>query len=394
MYDQKGRLTLADGKSFSGTILGEQAEACGEVCFVTNMTGYLEIITDPCSAGLILVFTYPLIGNYGVTTAHSRDIRAWAKAVVVREICSDPSHFACEGTLQSYLSDQGVLLLSGVDTRAVARYLRQSGNQQGIILGEQGKDSMISATGVSSPEQPYAIPASHLSYIPPVGTPKRDCKIAVFDFGSGNNLARELLKAGFSVDLYPPTIAVDEMMACNPAALMISDGAGDSATYINLSKSLLEICEQLPVFGFGLGMHLLAEAFGISTHKMPLGHRGSNYPVMALGKNLDESETQLTLINQVSDNVSARQYQERKAALYSTTTQNHGYSICEESLEGTEWEVTHRHLHDYGIEGMRHTRLPLWGLQYFPDCSVETLEEKAELSSFWRSIEQTGERSR
>jgi len=330
------------------------------VVIITHMSGYYEYICDPCSAGLILVFAYPLIGNYGV--APPAGAQGYAQAVVVRESCSHPSHHLTTSSLPAFLATQGIPLLSEVDTRAVTQHIRISGEVRGVVGAPDSQppvsypEAALPLTPTSWEEEPVAVKSD----LPP---------LAVLDLGAAAAICQELKRLEYPLVVIPATQPVASHLPSECTALIISDGPGDPGVYRHLLPELQQLTTCLPVYAFGLGHLLLALALGGDCYRMPCGHRGSNYTVQTLPP--------VTLGDATLEPMHI-------------TSQNHGYAVLESSLLGTQLEVSHRELHDGTVEGMWHRSLPLWSLQYLPDCSRLTLDQTEECRAFWSYIRKVG----
>ena len=401
---QQGRLLLADGRSFSGVLSGttplEDHSLCGEVCLFTGMTGFLEHLTDPCSEGQIVVFTYPLIGNYGVSLKHAFSDRVWAKAVVVSELTVEYSHFEAELSLGSYLHSQQITVLSEVDTRAIARHLQQTKTMVGVISVMDDRafptEQESSCLTAGKRECEPLNSASEYDLVNLVASAKEQqlSRLAVIDLGTGKSIAKNLEGCGFTVRLLCKSVKVnEELLAYNPDGIILSDGAGAPVFDASLVDAVYNLTSHFPIFGFGLGMQLIALALGAECYKMPLGHHGNSYPVMVIGEIEVNQDAQLTL--DVDDSSEEElMLEEYRSSSISMTRQNHLYCILETSMKRALLQVTHRELHDRTIEGFKHSSLPLWGLQFSPDNSRCSMVELREMADFWQAVEHRAEKVR
>jgi carbamoyl-phosphate synthase small subunit len=350
-------LTLQDGLTFEGLSIGNTGTTVGEVVFNTSMTGYQEMLTDPSYCGQILTFTYPLIGNYGVTHTDDESTRVQVAGLVVRELAEVPSNWRSEATLSDYLKRNNVVALQGVDTRMLTKHLRDGGVMMGAISTE------LSAAELQ--EQIAAAPSyDDLDFIPqctvstvtpwtggigddPVrakwlrregGTPHR---VALLDLGVKHNIMRSLAEMGCQLTAFPATTPASEILATDPDGIMISPGPGDPARLRYLLDTIRELAESgKPVGGICLGHQLLGHAYGGDSFKLLFGHRGGNHPVKDLA-----------------------------TGRVSITSQNHGYALRPEGLEGSGFEVSHINLNDGTVEGLRHKELPVFSIQFHPEAS-------------------------
>ena len=334
-------LVLEDGSVFRGHALGAPGHTDGEVVFSTSMTGYQEMLTDPSYAGQILVLTYPLIGNYGVNDGDVESRGIQVSGFVVREDCQVPSHPRASGRLQEYLRDNGVVAISGVDTRALTRRLRTAGVMMGTITTDE------------TPEQALARLQSATRYgdvdfVKQVSTAESYAwesdqsrhHIVVVDGGVKYNILRLLRARGCRITTVPCTTPSWQIMELAPDGIVFSPGPGDPALLDYMVNTLNELLsEMVPIFGICLGHQVLARAFGARTYKLKFGHRGANHPV--------------------KDLLTGRIY---------ITSQNHGYAVDGDRLRGGA-EVSHVHLNDGTCEGISSNVLPVMSIQYHAEAS-------------------------
>lgn len=301
----------------------------GEVVFTTGMTGYIETLTDPSYAGQIVVFTYPLIGNYGVPPKSLWESeKVWAEGVVVADICQNPSHYQCENSLLAWLKNQGVPIITNVDTRALTKFLREKGTTNGEII--------------SRAEEPKRAPPLYRELVKKVSTPhikkhgSGKKRVVALDCGMKNNILRELIRRGVEVIQCPY-----DYDFTNEAydGLFLSNGPGDPEDCMISVKLVQKAMKQeKPIFGICLGTQLMALAAGAKTYKLKFGHRGHNQPCLDL---------------------------ERDHAYL--TSQNHGYAIDEKSLP-KGWAISFKNLNDGSIEGIKHVEKPFFSVQFHPEA--------------------------
>ncbi|MBP2020168.1 carbamoyl-phosphate synthase small subunit [Symbiobacterium terraclitae] len=340
----KGYLVLEDGTLFAGEGFGAPAVQAGEVVFNTGMTGYQEVVTDPSYYGQIVVMTYPLIGNYGVTLADGESRQPWIGGFVVKALCDRPSHWQAVGSLSDYLAQHGVPGLSGIDTRALTRHLRSHGTMRGVIAtvaddAEPDQDQVAAwveqarAFRMKDAVRRVTTPESYR--IPGPGP-----RVVALDFGAKENILRELIARGCDVTVLPATATAEEVLALRPDGVVLTNGPGaptDVPEAVATVRTLLARGD-LPMFGICLGHQIAALALGARTYKLPYGHRGANHPVKELA-----------------------------TGRVHITSQNHGYAVAAESLP-PEVVVTHVSIHDGTVEGIAHRRLPLFTVQYHPEA--------------------------
>ena len=335
---------LEDGAVYGGRRLGAAGEATGEVVFNTSMTGYQEMLTDPSYGGQILVPTYPLIGNYGVSEHDWESGRIQVRGFVVRDDCDLPSHNDSYGTVHDYLLEHAIPGVSGVDTRAITRKLRSRGVMMGIVTGAGDVDYALKTIG-AGPRYGETDVVTEVStdrlyeWEGSTHAPGAAPHIVVIDFGVKHNILRNLAKRGCRVSVAPCDVTADELLALEPDGVLLSPGPGDPLLLDGAVETARALAERVPMFGICLGHQVIARAFGAGTFKLKFGHRGGNHSVM--------------------DEETGRVY---------VTAQNHGYAVSRDGLSD-QVIVTHRDLSDDTVEGLRHRTLPIMTIQYHSEAS-------------------------
>ncbi|HEY6581348.1 MAG TPA: glutamine-hydrolyzing carbamoyl-phosphate synthase small subunit [Rubrobacter sp.] len=360
----RATLVLEDGAAFEGWSFAGEGEVAGEVVFTTSMVGYQETITDPSYRGQILLFTYPLIGNYGVIPGDDESRKVQASAVLVREYTPHPSNWASERSLADLLDEEGVLGIEGIDTRALTRYLRDKGAMRAVISTSESNRNVLRDRATAHPSMvglDLASTSSELTeptLLPAFGEER--CRVVALDYGVKGSIYKELRSRGASVLAMPGSTGSEGILAAEPDGLFLSNGPGDPAALGEAVDSLRPLLGEVPTFGICLGHQLLGLALGCETYKMPFGHHGANHPVRNLATGCIE-----------------------------ITSQNHGFAVREGSLtDGVE--LTHRNLYDGTVEGIASPELRAWSVQYHPESSpgprdsgylfeefVEDISEKA-----------------
>ncbi|MDO9516028.1 MAG: glutamine-hydrolyzing carbamoyl-phosphate synthase small subunit [Syntrophales bacterium] len=337
----KALLALEDGRIFEGVSFGAAGECAGEVVFNTGMTGYQEVLTDPSYKGQIVAMTYPLIGNSGVNDADAESRGLWLEGFVVKELCETPSNWRSEKDLDTYLRENGVIGIQGVDTRALTRHIREAGAMKSVISTTDLDPASLVAKAQKSPGLSGIDLVQSVTYEEPFTFADQDGPaVVVLDCGIKYSTLRQLREEGCTVIVVPAHTTVDEILAYKPAGVLLSNGPGDPAavTYaIDTVRELLKI-GTTPLFGICLGQQILGLALGGKTFKMKFGHHGSNHPV----KDLFTGRIDITV-------------------------QNHGFCIDPDSL-GTDVEITHINLNDHSLEGIRHKSLPVFSVQFHPEA--------------------------
>jgi carbamoyl-phosphate synthase small subunit len=341
--NKKAYLLLEDGLLVEGTAIGKIGTTGGEICFNTGMTGYQEIYTDPSYYGQIIVNTTAHIGNYGAVDEEQESGNTKIAGVVVNDFAEQYSRKEAKESLQNYLERNGVVGIAGVDTRMLVRYIRSKGAMNALISSVLSPDEMkaelkkvpsmegLELSSVVSTKEPYFI-----------GDANAPTKIAALDLGIKNNILRNLAKRGCYIKVFPAKTTHEEMSKWNPDGYFISNGPGDPSVMTYAIKTVKEaVNSDKPVFGICLGHQLLALSCGLSTYKMHHGHRGLNHPV----KNLITGKGEMT-------------------------SQNHGFAVNEKEIEkNPSVEVTHLHLNDNTIMGIRLKDKKAFSVQYHPEAS-------------------------
>ncbi len=335
----KGYLALADGTIFEGQAFGAVGEAFGEVVFNTSMTGYQEILTDPSYCGQIVNMTYPLIGNYGINQEDAEASRSYVRGFVVKEFCDSPSNWRSEETLDAYLNRNRIVGLAGIDTRLLTKVLRTSGVMRGLISSipqepQQLLQKLQEAPPLFGPELVRTVTTPESYRLAGTGP-----KVVVLEFGAKANIMRSLNQLGFDVTVVPSHTTAEQILALNPAGLMLSNGPGDPTDVPEAITTVQSLLGKIPIYGICLGHQIIGLALGGSTYKLKFGHRGANHPV----KDLQTGRVYIT-------------------------SQNHGFAVAADSLPA-EVAVTHLNLNDQTVEGLRHRQLPIASVQYHPEAA-------------------------
>lgn len=336
---------LQDGTIFYGKLIGGlEGTASGEICFNTGMTGYQEIFTDPSYCGQLMVTTNAHIGNYGVQKDEVESDRVQIAGLICKNFSHDYSRIAADGSLYDFLKENGLVAVSDVDTRALVSHIREHGAMNAVISSETKKLEELKGRLEEVPSMAGLALASKVSTTEPYsfGEEDADIRIAALDLGIKKNILRSLQRRGAYIRVYPHDASFEEMEAWSPDAYFISNGPGDPEPLteaIATTRSMLESGK--PLFGICLGHQVLALSQGISTYKMHNGHRGINHPILNLMTGKGE-----------------------------ITTQNHGFAVSAEEVEASEnVEVTHTHLNDQTVAGIRLKDSPAFSVQYHPEAS-------------------------
>lgn len=365
-----GILVMADGTVVEGRGAGAPGVVVGELVFQTGMVGYQEALTDPSYAGQLLIFTYPLVGNYGAGPLSSQSAHIHPRGVVVRDLMESAGHRHSNYSLDRMLRLHGIPALVGVDTRYLTRLVRTHGvvpaalasmpagqmpsqDELRALAQSLNYDSIDFVAECSTPTLLWHAPASP-------GGPR----IALVDYGAKAAMHDHLQQCGAGVWTVPAGMSADEILALQPDGVLLSNGPGDPARLdyaVNTVRGLLDR-GSVPVFGICLGHQLLALAAGARTTKMRFGHRGINQPVLEL-----------------------------ETGRVSVTTQNHGYTVDPESIP-PDYLITHTNLNDGSVEGIAHATRPVWGVQWHPEAHPGPTDTRSIIDRFLAAVEaQIGE---
>ncbi len=330
---KKCYLVLADGHIFEGFRFGAEGKALGELVFNTGVVGYEAVLTDPNNFGQIVLQTFPMIGNYGIISEDVKDKSAYLNGYVVREYCTAPSNFRCDGTLDEYLKEQGVVGIYGVDTREITRIIRDKGVMNAVIVDDPSDIEGLADYTVTNAMLNTSRGARDI--LAPEG--EAACRVAVYDCGNADSLCEHLVKRGCEVHVFPCDAKADlDVLACNPDGIMLSDGPGDPTEYTRIIEEVKKLLGVKPIFAVGMGHQILAIASGAKTYKLQYGHRGGNQPV----KDLSTRRTYIT-------------------------TQNHGYAVDASSLVNGASE-RFVNANDHTCEGVSYDALNAFSVQFHP----------------------------
>jgi carbamoyl-phosphate synthase small subunit len=330
----KAVLGFEDGDFVIGEGFGVKGECSGELVFNTQMTGYMESLTDPSYFGQILMFTFPQIGNYGVDNRNFQNPRVCALGCISKEICEIPEHGS---TIRTFFEENGLLGMTGVDTRALTIKARVHGTMRAALV--VGSDDGAYAVGLAkrTPTICDIIPIPEVSCKEPYHIPGSGKRIAVIDLGIKKNMLLSLSKRNGDLCIFPYNVTSDQVRACKPDALFISNGPGDPKQAPDAIRCIQDLLGELPIFGICMGNQVSALALGGDTYKLKFGHRGANQPVRFMDGRIF------------------------------ITTQNHGFAVDAESLpEGCQ--VTYSNVNDGTVEGFENNDLCLTTVQFHPEA--------------------------
>jgi carbamoyl-phosphate synthase small subunit len=352
--ERAGYVLLEDGTRFDGALCALEGHTVGEVVFTTGMSGYQESMTDPSFAGQLIAFTYPHIGNYGVSAQAMESERPWARAAIMRDARDGEDAPSAEGGWLQWLTDCGVMWITGVDTRSLVRHIRHAGAMRGGVFGaevpqSQARELVEAEPPMTGQDLATEVTPAQVSHHGRGDGPR----IAVLDTGIKASMVRELTARGARVSLHPCTSSAAELLADDPDAVFLANGPGDPAALDYVVRTVRELVGRTPVWGICLGHQLLCRAVGLETFKLPFGHRGTNHPV----RDLQTGRVEIT-------------------------SQNHGFAALGpdgartiETDEPVRWEtdfgaaaLSHVNLYDRTVEGLELLDVPGGTVQYHPEA--------------------------
>lgn len=334
---KKRYLVLADGGIYEGTAFGGEVNCIGELVFNTGMTGYQESITDQSYNGEILMFTYPLIGNYGINFDDDESVTPRTAGVVVHELARKVSNWRSQMNLDEFLKQHHIPGIAGIDTRELTKIVRAQGTMKAALVNtlEQAQAFLQSDVKKTSPD--LVTQSTTQNAYPNPNSGKR---IVVIDFGLKHSILRELAQRQCNVTVLPATATAQQVLNYQPDGVLLSNGPGDPKDVPTALEMIRTVEKTVPLFGICLGHQLFALANGADTYKMKFGHRGFNQPVREIATNRIDF-----------------------------TAQNHGYAVDAASVQQTDLLVTHQEINDQTIEGLRHKKYPAFSVQFHPDAA-------------------------
>lgn len=338
-----GVLGLEDGTRVEGTGFGAPGVVSGELVFTTVMSGYEEALTDPSYHGQMLMFTYPLQGNYGVNGEDFQSERMWPKAMVSREFWPRPTHHRQTKTLNEFLIEEGRPGLCNVDTRMLTLKVRNQGVMRAAIAVGEKRDVLdLDVVGMarSQPDISTLDLLGDVTCKSPYRMPGPGPRLTMLDLGMKRNILKSLACRGFDITVLPAHASIPEIEATEPQALFVSNGPGDPERAHEAISAVKRFAGEIPIFGICLGHQIISLALGAETFKLKFGHHGGNQPV----KDLD------------------------KRIVY-ITSQNHNFAVRPGSVEGTDLEVTQLNANDGTVEGVRSEKLNILAVQYHPEAN-------------------------
>lgn len=360
---QKAYLLLEDGLLLQGNSIGKKGTKGGEICFNTGMTGYQEIYTDPSYTGQIIVNTNAHIGNYGVIEKEQESDYPKISGIVVNDFSPIHSRETSDESLQDYMERHGVIGIADLDTRMLVRHIRSKGAMNAIISSElspeEMKEELKKVPSMDGLELASKVCTNERKF---VGDSKAKFKVSVLDLGIKNSILKNLADRGIYCQVFPAKSSFEDLQSFDPDGYFISNGPGDPAVMdyaVDTVKAILE--EDKPLFGICLGHQIIARACEVGTYKMHHGHRGLNHPIL----NLETGKSEIT-------------------------SQNHGFVVSAEDIEKSDKvEITHRHLNDNTVAGIRVKGKQAFSVQYHPESSPGPHDSRYLFDQFVQLIEKS-----
>lgn len=350
----KAYLLLEDGTRYEGESFGAEGTNFGELVFNTSMTGYQEILTDPSYAGQIITMTYPEIGNYGVNADDFESERPACMGFVVKSACEKDSHYKSEQTISNYLKKNNILGISGIDTRALTRKIREKGTMKAVITTKPITQEIEKELSGFVPNKDIVLTVTRDKVTKMSNT---GVKMAFIDYGAKENIIENLYQKGCDLTIFPANVTSDEILQGGFEAVFLSNGPGDPEDVTYTIQTVKELAGKLPIFGICLGHQILSLVLGAKTYKLKYGHRGGNHPVINIQTN------KVTM-----------------------TSQNHSYAVDEATLPHNA-VITYKNLNDGTIEGLSYPVLNIESVQFHPEAAPGPLDANEIFDNWINKIE-------
>lgn len=352
----KAILLLEDGTTYEGKSFGAEGTNFGELVFNTSMTGYQEILTDPSYAGQIITMTYPEIGNYGLNSDDFESERPAALGFIVKSACEKDSHYKSEQTISQYLKNNNIIGISGIDTRALTRKIREKGCMNAVVTTQEVTNAMREELLAFRPNKNIVMSVTRKDV---KKLPNDGIKMAFIDYGAKGNIIENLHNKGCDLTIFPATVTADEILSGEFDALFLSNGPGDPEDVTYSIETVKNLAGKLPIFGICLGHQILSLVLGAKTYKLKYGHRGGNHPVV----NLQTNKVMMT-------------------------SQNHSYAVDESTLPNN-CVVTYKNLNDGTIEGLSYPSLNIESVQFHPEAAPGPLDANEIFDSWIEKMQNT-----
>ncbi|MDQ0207933.1 carbamoyl phosphate synthase small subunit [Alkalicoccobacillus murimartini] len=356
----KGYVVLETGEQFEGELFGAEKEkdVHAEIVFFTGMTGYQEVLSDPSFKGQMVVFTYPLIGNYGINDSDFESLKPQVEALIISELNGAGHHYEANQPLAGCLQHAQVPYITGVDTRAIVKRIRKNGDMRAVLTTHPESVDFSATTPLGEQE---VVSSVSVQAAETFGHGERH--VVLLDFGYKKSIVSELVDQGNRVTVVPYSISFEEVVSLKPDGILLSNGPGNPKQLETRLPVIRKLAETYPTLGICLGHQLLALAFGGDTEKLNFGHRGANQPVI-------DQETNKVYM----------------------TSQNHSYVVKETSLTDTSLHARFFNINDGSIEGLEHKRLPVLSVQFHPEAHPGP-SDSAQLFNLFKEMMSQGRES-
>ena len=361
IHKKNAKLILSDGTQYEGVSIGAKGTVFGEIVFNTSMTGYIETLTDASYFGQIVLQTYPLIGNYGVNVNDAEGKKPQLSGYVVKSCCNNPSNFRSELCLKDWLVLNKVVGIEGLDTRHLTKKIREQGVMNAAItteLNENEENIMKKIKEFKIKDAIKTVSTKSIQTMQNDDYDDRNFKICIIDFGTKENIIRNVKKLAKTVVLMPYNTTKEDILKIKPDGIVLSNGPGDPALNPNIIYNIKQIQSlNIPMFGICMGHQILALANGARTEKLKYGHRGANQPVLDINLN--------------------------KILI---TSQNHGYCVIGSSIEKGIGTVSHINANDGSCEGIEYKNIPAFSVQFHPEAAAGPLDANFLFDNFFKLI--------
>lgn len=335
MKNSKVYICLANGSIFEGKRFGAADEIMGELVFTTGMGGYIETLTDPGCYGQIVMQTFPLIGNYGFIHDDMESNDSHVSAYIVREACDTPSNFRCDETLDAFLEKNNIIGVYGTDTRELTKTIRENGVMNAVICDDPRNVDYTKVRNFKITDAVKSVSVKKPQLFSATGDHNHN--VVLIDYGVKNSIVRELNSLGCNVAVIPHDTKAEDILSIDPDGIILSNGPGDPIDNKECIEELKKLIGKKTIFGIGLGHQLLALAMGCETTKLSCGHRGTNQPV----KNLKTGKTYIS-------------------------SQNHGFTVMNESVESALGVIRYINANDGTCEGIDYPDKNAFSVQFYP----------------------------
>ena len=359
MNNSKKFIILSDGTIYEGVSFGSDIEVLGEIVFNTSMTGYQEMLTDPSYRGQILVSTFPMIGNYGISDDFNESKNIQVKSYIVRDLCEEPFHYSNSKNLNQFLLENEIPGIHSVDTRALTRKIRKFGSKMALITSDSDiKRAVDKINKFGSYEDTNYVNQVSVKQTESHIVNNSKFKIALVDFGVKRNIIRLLNARGCDVEIFPWDFDFNNLDLKKFNGIVMSPGPGDPKTLLGNIKGLRKCLESLPTLGICLGHQIIAHIYGGETFKLLFGHRGGNQPVKEIE--------------------SGRVY---------PTSQNHGYAVSDKNFP-KDLDITHMNINDNTVSGLKHKNKPIVSIQYHSEACPGPVDSEYIFDNFIELIKE------